>query len=168
MKTEYPSYITNNTQLVLHLLRNALPLNKPMKLKSIIDLVLELTDGIGVYGQPITNSTIRCAVRQKLGTPQSEYKLISRAVYKRIIPQGQFASVPQTPDSPFTPEAILEFAYKIVSNEFQLNPLDTNYKWEDLSTARLMIREILDHIKTARELLEKFPYREMLVKNDEQ
>lgn len=163
MITEYPSFITNNTQLVLYLLRQELPPNKPIKLKNIIDLIWELTDGVGVCGQPITNSTIRCAIRQKLGTPNSEYVLVDRGIYKRI-PQKEQETIGF---SAYSPESVLKFAYKLVSKEFRLNPLDLRYRWEDLSEARLQIREILEHIDTARKLIENFPYREMLMKDYE-
>lgn len=166
MKIQYPSYITNNTQLVLHLLRGHLPLEKPMRMANIIKLIDELTNKVGVDGQLITNSMIGCAIRNNLGKDTSEYKLVGRGMYKRIIPKKGFALVKKDLLTTHSAQTLLENAHKAISHSLKLDPLDKRYTWEQLETARKSVREILDHIEKASKLLEQFPYKEMVVRTD--
>lgn len=166
MNLQYPSYLSNNTQLVLYLLRGHLPLEEPMQMANIIKLIENLTNRVGVGGQHTTNSMIGCAIRNNLGKETSEYELIGRGIYKRIIPQKGYTLVNEDMLTTNSAQTLLEKAHKAVSHSLKLDPLDQRYTWEQLESARQSVREILNHIKTASELLEKFPYKEMVVKTD--
>ena len=166
MNLQYPSYLSNNTQLVLYLLRGHLPLEEPVRMANIIKLIEKLTNRVGVYGQHITNSMIGCAIRNNIGKETSEYEFMGRGIYKRIIPQKGCPLVTEEVMTTNSAQTLLENAHKAVSRSLKLDPLDQRYTWEQLETARQSVREILDHIKTASELLEKFPYKEMVVKTD--
>lgn len=166
MNLQYPSHLSNNTQLVLYLLRGHLPLEEPVRMANIIKLIEKLTNRVGVYGQHITNSMIGCAIRNNIGKETSEYELIGRGMYKRIIPTKGYTLVNEDVLTTNSAQTLLKNAHKAVSHSLKLDPLDQRFTWEQLETARMSVKEILYHIETASELLEKFPYTEMVVKTD--
>lgn len=162
MNADYPKYLSNNTRLVLYILREHLPADTPMKMTEIIKLVEKKTHMVGMNQQPITIPTIQCAVRNQASKTNGEYKKVGCGIYVRI-GQTNYRKLSSNEVKPlYSANGFLSFAYDAVIAEFPLDPLDARFSSEEMLEAREKVREILGHIKVARELVTSFPYPERL------
>ena len=168
MKIEIPGYISNNTRLVLYVMRQTVPANRPFRLIEMIRKMLDVTKGMGIDGIEVTENVIKCAISNQARKENGEYKKVGTGIYVRVdnVETPVTAQKPKQEAMP-KPEFLLNQALKSLKDNYKINPLNMDYEWEELTKARNIIRGIINHIETAKDLLTTFPYEDMLINKDE-